>query len=180
MLDRTLPLAASAMLFSGPAFGATLQSANFIDIAIGSANYSDGLSVAQFDPSLGTLERVDWEVRSGFITTQGMFNDRFEPFPFFPSVTVVYLYSGGSPDALSPTIRNLSDQADPFLVPARQTVSVNLSASVTETGDATTELAGWIGGGTVGFDANITAVELQNDPYFSVTVATVDFTVTYS
>lgn len=167
MLDRPLALAASAMLLSGPAFGATLQSGPFTDRAFGIENFSDALSVAQFDPSLGTLERVDWEVRSSFANTQGVDNESFEPVAFFPTVTVIFLYSDGSPDALSPTFQNLIQEADPFLVPAQETVSVDLSDDVTETGDATTDLAGWIGGGTVGFDANIFVGAVQDDPFFS-------------
>ena len=180
MLDRPLALAASAMLLSGPAFGATLQSGPFTDVAGGAVGFSDAVSVAQFDPGLGTLEQVDWEVRSSFFSTVGMINEGFEPLPFFPWVTVIYQYTGGSPDALSPTTRSLSEEGDPFLVPAGDTASVTLSGNVTETGDATTDLSGWIGDGTVGFDANIFAAELQTDEYFSITTAFVHLSVTYS
>ena len=178
MLARTLALASTAMLLSGPALSATLQSGPFTDSVSGAPGLFDPLSVPQFDANLGTLERVDWEVSGGFDSEVLLFNAGVEPLTVTPSVSVGYLFSNAVPDTLSLTNRTLTATGDQITVPARQEEIVPLSADFSQAGDETTDLAGWIGDGTVGFDVNIVPQEGQTG--LPETEADLAFTVTYS
>lgn len=180
---RTLALASTAMLLAAPAFAASFTPPSFV--ALGPTEIAGTAAVDQFDGSLGTLLSVDWEVTGGFESDVALTNTGTAAQNVDATASINFLFSNFVPGTFSVANQAASDSTGVVSVPAGETLNFDLEGMFSASGTVSTNLAGWIGAGTVGFDyETLTGLGLSggggNITAGQSTGAGLEFSVTYN